>query len=190
MSASNDPASVTTCFAAGSIDRILACTKRTPGLVDVPIGVMHRGGSLVAEHDVELREAKHKGVILIDEEDVRPLPKLGGQSRGQLQAGKPRSEHNDTHDREDSQAGARRDDLVAQALNWPSAGSTDRARMAESVDARDLGSRGATRPSSSLGPRTAPTQKYEYPDDRHFGEESIDDCHARTQGRLTGCPPG
>ena len=32
---------------------------------------------------------------------------------------------------------------------------TDRARMAESVDARDLGSRGATRPSSSLGPRTS-----------------------------------
>src|SRR4029077_3515199 len=28
------------------------------------------------------------------------------------------------------------------------------ARMAEPVDARDLGSRGATRPSSSLGPRT------------------------------------
>src|ERR1700686_3007000 len=31
--------------------------------------------------------------------------------------------------------------------------------MAESVDARDLGSRGATRPSSSLGPRTASPHK-------------------------------
>ncbi len=49
------------------------------------------------EHDVELRETEDERVALVDEDDVGILAKLLGQSGHQLKAGKPGSEHNDTH---------------------------------------------------------------------------------------------
>ena len=95
MSASKVPASVTTRFAAGSIDRTDVCRNRTPGLSDVAVLMADVGRHLPAEHHVELGEAENERIALVDEDDVEGVPEGIGKNSHQLEAAEAGAEHND-----------------------------------------------------------------------------------------------
>ena len=61
------------------------------------VGVAHRLGLPPAEHDVELREAEHEVVTLIDEDDVGVIAQVFGERGGELEAAKARTEDEDPH---------------------------------------------------------------------------------------------
>ena len=51
------------------------------------------------EHHVELREAEHEGVALVDERDLHRVAELGGQPRDELEAAEPSPQHEHAHRR-------------------------------------------------------------------------------------------
>ena len=97
MSASKGPASVSTRFAAGSIERMVVWTNRSPGLSRSRYGWNTAEGRRPPEHDVELREPEHEPLALVDQDDVEFITELVGQPRRQLQAAEARTQHEDPH---------------------------------------------------------------------------------------------
>ncbi len=84
---------VTTRLAAGSIDRIVDCTNRTPGFTMSRYGMADGGRRLVAEHHVELRETEDEHVALVDEHDVDAIAKGVRKNRRQLQSAEACPKH-------------------------------------------------------------------------------------------------
>jgi len=96
-SASNAPASVSTRRRTGSMDRIAVWTNRTPGFTRSRVGMPDRLRRGAAEHHVELGEAEHESVGLVDQHDVGVTAELVREPGGQLQAAEAGAEHENAH---------------------------------------------------------------------------------------------
>ena len=68
-----------------------------PGLHHVPIGMEDSRLRCPTEHHVELREAEDEALRLVDEQDLRTVPELFGQPRGQFEPTETRSKHQHSH---------------------------------------------------------------------------------------------
>ena len=93
----NGPASVSTRLAAGSIERTVAWTNCTPGLTISRVPVLDPGSCGSSEHHIQLREAEHERIVLIDQHDLDLVTKLRRKPGGQLQTAKAGTEHQDAH---------------------------------------------------------------------------------------------
>ncbi len=97
MSASKTPASVTTRLAAGSIERMVRLHEPHPGLDEVTVGVDDHRGQCPPEHDVELGEAEHEPLGLVDQDEIELVAEPLGQPRRELETAETRTEHQNSH---------------------------------------------------------------------------------------------
>ena len=67
------------------------------GLHDVDVAVDDVGCGHAAEHDVELGEAEHEPVRLVEQHDVGVVAELLRQARRDLEAAEPGSQHQNSH---------------------------------------------------------------------------------------------
>ena len=76
-------------------------TELDSGLVDGAIRVPHLGCLAAPEHDIELREAEHESVALVDEGDPHLVGDRLRQPGHELETAESRSENDDvlSHDR-------------------------------------------------------------------------------------------
>ncbi len=99
MSPSSSPASVCT----RRVCRVDRPDRRLheshPRLDELAVRVADGRGHRPPEHHVELREAEHEGVALVDERDLHRVAELGGQPRDELEAAEPSPQHEDAHRR-------------------------------------------------------------------------------------------
>ena len=70
--------------------------KAHTGLHDAGVGVANLMDG-TPEHHVELGEAEHEPIGLVDQHDLDVVAELLGESRRQLQAAKPGTQHQDSH---------------------------------------------------------------------------------------------
>ncbi len=72
--------------------------EANPRLHQIAVGVQHGFGDRPAEHHVELREAEHEALALVDQHHLSRVAELVRQPGGQLESAEAGTEHDDLHD--------------------------------------------------------------------------------------------